>query len=445
MNSNASRFRGTEILLCVLVYLLVHTLSARYQSPITYNHGQGWDGLHYYNMAAQFASGTPIQEELPFCNRLGAPYLAAALKGHDVIAGFNIINHTANALTLVLFAFWLRLFISNWKIRTLLLALLLTQWLGPFRAAFFYPCSTDFAFYPLFLSGLLCIQWARSRPVAASLCLGTIVLIGVAFREVLFLLAIGFLFVDNPISFPGLIKNCIRLDFRKVLKLPRPIYFLPALLGLCSFILIHKNIHPIPSTYSFVGAIWDSLWKKPWFTILHGAFIAFGPILVVALFNWKRAWKFLTTHQSLLVIASGCYTLAYIGGSDTERFWYWSMPITYVLIGQAIQDQWHALQSKGLLCLLIITQAISQRLFWTAPDFPNDIPTPLPILTLPSSHFQYLDLFSDHARRPIEFVSFIEYLLVTAIILWWLASRSTRLNPAQPQAPVQTAVPTSIS
>lgn len=421
-----------EVVFCLAAFLLVNALGAWYQQPLTHNNGQGWDGGYYYHMAEQFAVGAPVQEMRPFCYRVGLPFLAAAVQPHNLMLGFKIVDHVANVMFLVLFVLWLRLFIRDWRVRGLMVLLLLTQWFGMFRAIYFYPCSTDYAFYPLFMLGLFCIQWTRSRPVAASLCLASVVFVGIAFREVIFLLALGFLFVGNPIRFQDLRRNLLRFDFAKILQPPRLVYFLPVVAGVCSIYLTHKMVQTVPSYYGFLSTAWVFLWEKPWFAFLLGAFIAFGPVLILALFNWRGTWRFLAANQALSVIALGCWTLAYVAGNDTERYWSWSLPVVYVLIGLAIEENRLLLmRSKGLLLVLALAQAVSQRFFWTIPDYPNNFVNPFPVLTLPSSNVQYLDLFSIHGSRFVEFVAFVEYSALAVILLWWLAARSRASGPTE--------------
>ena len=377
---------------------------------------------------------------------MGLPFLAAALQPHNLTLGFKIVGHVANAFFLVFFLLWLRLFIRDWRVRSLLVLSLLTLWFGMFRAIYFYPCSTDYVFYPLLLLGLFCTRWARSRPVAASLCLAAVVFVGIAFREVIFLLALAFLFVENPICFHELRQNLLGFHFSKILKLPRPICFIPVATGLCSLYLTHRIVQAVPSYYGFLSTAWVFLWEKPWFAFLHGAFIAFGPVLLLVLFNWRGTWKFLISNQALFVIALGCWCLAYVAGNDTERYWGWSLPIMFVLIGLAIEEHRSLLlRSKGLLLFLAAAQAVSQRFFWTIPDYPTAVRNPFPILTLPGSNVQYLDLFSIHGSRFVEFVSFVEYAALAVIVLWWLAARSRASEPVNekltPTAPQVSSIP----
>jgi hypothetical protein len=62
-------FAGTSpagaivVLLVVTVVTLIST--SKFQSPVTYNSGQGWDGVEYYRMADEIRSGRPISARAP--------------------------------------------------------------------------------------------------------------------------------------------------------------------------------------------------------------------------------------------------------------------------------------------------------------------------------------------------------------------------------------------
>lgn len=419
-----------EVIFCFVVFVLVNALSSYFQPLITVNEGKGWDGSNYYGMAEQIAKGEPIQIRSPHCFRLGVPLLAALVSKHNLILGFKIVNLAANVLTLVLFVIWIRLFINDWRIRCLLVLLLLTQWLGPFRFVYYYPVLTEYTYYSLLLLGLLCIHLARTRLLVGVACLGLVVFFGVAFRETLFLLAVMMLFADNPIVFNGFLDNLVTFRFANVVRMPRRVYWLPILLGLLSLVLARLVAHPSTS-YSFVRSALGFPFHVPWFVYIHAAFNAYGPILVLLIYNWRRSWAFLASNQPLLVFMAGTCMFAYGAGSDAERYLYWAMPVTYLLIGKAIEDNRILLQSKAFLLVLCLTQAVSQRLFWTLPADPYKYPSPLPILTIPSSRFQYFDLYSAYSlpgefSRVIMAISFAQYVLLAVLMLWWLSYREQR-------------------
>ena len=129
----------------------------------------------------------------------------------------------------------------------------------------------------------------------------------------------------------------------------------------------------------------------------------------------------------MLVYLFGVAVLGWIGGSDTERFLFWAMPVVYLLIGKSIEDHLQLLKSFPLIVILVLSQLISQRLFWSIPEYPNDFSTPIPILTVLTSRAQYLDLWSHtDGNRLIQSISFWEYTLLCIVLLWWLSYRSSQ-------------------
>ncbi len=419
-------FNPAELVLYAVAFLLINVLGAHFQAPISYNGGLGWDGVVYHQMAEQFVNHEPVRASAPSCYRIGTPFVAALISPQNLLLGFKIVNLAANALAFGFFVIWIRWFLKDWRVRCLVALLLLTHWLSPFRWIYFNPFGTDSVHQAVLLLGLLCIPLARGRPGRVAVCLALVVFVGVVFREAAVLLAVAFLFVENPIVFTGFRQNLAAVQLRRLVRIPRVILGVPLLAGVAGIALTHLVAHKT-NDYEFVQTAFEWIRHKPWPTYIHGLFITFGPMLALVLYNWRRSWQFLAANQALLVFVAGSCVLAYIGGTDTERFWYWTMPVTYVLIGKSIEDLGPLLSSTGLIVLLGVSQAIAQRLFWTTPDYPSENPSPLPLLTPMSSSGQLLDLFSYHARGLVEWVSIAEYVLLTCVIILWLNSRARRV------------------
>jgi hypothetical protein len=426
MRSSTSQW--IEILLCVTAFLLVTLLSDYFQPRITYHDGKGWDGAYYSRMAEQFAHGERISTEGPFVYRVGLPILAALLDKGDLLSAFRHINLVANVLILCLFMVWLRCFLNDWKIRFLLVLMLLTQWLGPFRFLSFYPATTDNCQFAFLLLALLGLQVARQREIAGVVWVGMAVFIGTFFREAVPLVGFAMLFLNNPIHFPGLAQGLRELRPAGAVRLPKPLYFLPMIAGLGALACTHLMVQKTADGYYYwkTALLW--IYDKPWPTYLQAMFIVFGPAMVLVLFNWRKSWAFLESNQSLLAFLGAVFVLGYVGGNDTERYLYMATPVMYVLIGKAIEDNRLVLQSKPLVLMLVGTQLIAHRAFWTIPDFPSNDRTPLPVLTVPSSRFQYLDLWSFHGNRLIEAVSLAEYVLLAFLLILWLNNRAARMQ-----------------
>jgi hypothetical protein len=415
---------GLEFGLVLFIFLVTNVASQVFQHPITYHNGQSFDGVFYYQVAYQISQGSAIRSEGPFVYRIGTPFLVALFSPNHLLFGFKAVNILANLLAALLFTVWLRLYLDGWRIRILLVALFITQWHGPVRFTYYDPTYTDPWLFVFLLIGLIAIQRIKSNPSYLWVAgLGLISFVGVLFREIVMILPITLLFITNPLSGWGEIPNTTPgQKFWKLLKKPYYPFILPVLLGLAGFLWTHRMASQT-NDYSFFKTALDWAYDKPFLTYLHAYFITFGPLIVLPLFGWRKSLQFLWEHQYLAVFLLGMMFIGWIGGSDTERFLFWAMPVVYLLIGLFLQENKDRLNSPGLILLLVVSTICSQRLVWTVPDYPNSFPTPTPILSILSSRFQYLDLWSFFAARPIQAISFLQYSLLSVALLVWLRLR----------------------
>jgi hypothetical protein len=425
------KINWVECVICVAGFFLITLLSNHFQTRITYNDGKGWDGAFYYTMAQEAANREGIHTDGPYVYRVGLPILAAMVDKSDLLLGFKRANIVFNLSILCLFMLWLMIYLSDWRLRCLLTLMLLMHWLGPLRFISFYPATTDNAQYAFLLLGLIGIHAARTREVMGTILVAITVFIGTFFRETVVLAGFAMIFLGNPIRFERMGRNLAELRFKDVVRLPKPIYFMPMIAGICALICTHLMVHKTEGGYSFLRTAVGWAYDKPILTYVHAVFIVFGPAIVLVIFNWRKSQSFLESNQPFLAFAAAAFVLAYIGGSDTERIMFMAVPVLYILIGKAIEDNRYILSSVPLLLTLCLSQMVSERVFWTIPDFPNPHRTPLPVLTPLSSNFQYLDLFSYFGKRTIEVVSIAEYLLLACVLILWLNNRSQHISAAQ--------------
>jgi hypothetical protein len=428
--------RGGELAIAIALFAGISALSAATQQPISLHGGQGWDGQVYHRIAEQLAAGERPTADAPFVYRIGVPFLVAACFGDDLLFGFKAVNVVANLVTTLLFVLWLRPFVARAWLRLLLLSLFLTQWHGPTRFVFFYPILVDpWLFASLFL-GLIAIRNVAAKPTLSSILqVGFVAGVGATIREAALILPLALLFSSNPIlPSPGMLPALLRLRVREVLRLPPIALLLPLAFALGCMLAIRGFVVSATNAYAFGHTAVGWLYDKPMLSYLQAWFIAYGPILVVALYGWRRVFSLLAEHQYLAVFLLGFMTLGWIGGSDTERLLYWACPVVYLLIGIAIEAHLGLLRSLPLVLSFAVAQAFSQRLFWTLPDVPSAAPTPLPILSIAADRFQYLDLYSYFGSRRIEAVSLLEYLVVAGLLLWWLGWRDITAPSPSPSA-----------
>ena len=115
--------------------------------------------------------------------------------------------------------------------------------------------------------------------------------------------------------------------------------------------------------------------------------------------------------------------LAWIGGSDTERFLIWGAPIVLVLIGKAAEQvEWS--RAKGAAVVLLTGHILNGR--WLLPIPPDFVEAPArvwPVLT-PLSATSYLLLYAQTPDRVMGAVALAQYLALSAAIAAWLIWRS---------------------
>lgn len=114
--------------------------------------------------------------------------------------------------------------------------------------------------------------------------------------------------------------------------------------------------------------------------------------------------------QFLFILLLGYAVLAWVGGSDTERIVYWSMPVVYILIGKAIHNKAVLLRYIPFILILSCLPVISQRILWVIPDYPNKFPHKLPLLTPMGEEFLMLDLYPYHGNNLVELASLLQYV-----------------------------------
>jgi hypothetical protein len=410
-------------------FLAVNLVGLAFQHIITQYNGQGGDGVVYYHMARQMQSGQLPFEQGPWTFRIGTPFLASLFPG-DLLDSFRLVNIAANALTVVLLAVWLRMNLSSWKVRALMCVLFLIAWHAPARYTYYNPVHVDSWQFVALLAGLILIHHVRQDGLTKQrvLALTALSLVGALFRETVIIIPLALLCVSNPM------RDGLRADLKRFNAQP-PAQYLPLLGSIIGIGLTHLLAHESGSQhYSFVAAASYWLLNKGPLLYLHAWFLAFGPVLVVLITNLRGLGRFLATHQYQLAYLLVMALLGQIGGTDTERFLFWGMPVVYVLIGKAIESKGRVMASWGLVALMVAGQAVSQRLFWTIPDSigyrdqPALYPSMMPLLTPWSSHVPFYDLFSYGSSPQVQLVSLAQYLVLTIVLAVWLVYRAARLN-----------------
>lgn len=428
--------RRAEAWLLALTFVLVNLLGAWFQPQITKDGGKGWEGIAYYGMADGMARGLrPVAAEAPMIYRVGTPALAALLHhagadGGDLFTAFRVVNLTANALALALLVAWLRRFVGDWRVRAALGLCWLLQWDTPTRWLWFYPAHADPWMWVFLLAGLLAVDTCRADgggPTPARLArVAVLGAVGVLFREVVAVVPLALLFVNNPLRRAPVGGGRWQVQF------PHPALALPLVVTLLVFLALRRGgFVRQTDDYAFARTVLHWLHaKRPWIYV-HGWLAAFGPaVLALTLAGWRQGWAFLRGRQDLALYLAVFTVLGQVGGTDTERLLYWTMPVVFLLAGRALEANRAAVNgSPALVAALVLAQLLTTRaLLWPIPDYPDPAANPhvLPLLTPIGPRVPYLDLFSFFAPRRIEFALLASNLAALGLLLAWLARRARR-------------------
>ncbi len=430
-----SPHRLWEVSILLFAFVVINLLCCRFQKQISYDEGKGWEGVGYYQVAQEFVEGKPIAAEAPMVYRIGTPFIVSKVAPHNIFLGYKIVNTVANFLMLCLLIVWLRLHLGDWRVRTGLLLLFLMQWDTPVRWLWYYPAHTDPWMWVFILSGLIAIHWYRegqnTRLWLAALC--GLSAVGVIFREVVLAIPIVLLFARNPLARNGTWQTVRRgdgslwLDLNPKLRRPMLSEFLPLICALIVWTFVHRAATPT-EPFSFLHTAVQWLRAKSLITYLHGWMLAYGVIIFLPVFFWRQSVDFLKARQDFLVYVLFFALMGYVGGTDTERLLYWSMPVVIVLIGKLIEDNRTILRSVPLLLFLGVCQLISTRAFLLTPDYTHGIVShSIPFFT-PLRNAYFMDLFSFHGTPRVMRISLLEYLAFAGVFCFWLARRRAKVS-----------------
>ncbi len=372
-----------------LVAGIVLTFSLLFQKPFTYNGGLGWDGSQYTQLTGQ-CWRSPLSVNEPFVYRIGAPCLAALLPLPPK-AALWAVNIAASLLLIVLLEAWLRRNVAA-TVVPWLLAGFAFHWIAPPRQVWWYPTYID----PLALCAIVAALLLQNRTLAfAIVCFA-----GMFVRETTMVVPLGLL-----------AGAAVRWYRRESYVLAPGAFGVAA----CMAASIVARLLVTPATdYWVADAALYWAYQKPLPNFVLALFIAFGPALVLLLVRADCVKRHLADYpeQAALLVMVG--VLAWIGGSDTERFLLWASPIVLVLVGQAATEiDWTRFRVPA--AILFVTQVINGRWFLTIPDYWEQAPRPLPLLT-PFTAQSSAFLFSQHPDRVFTTIVLAEYTVIACVL-----------------------------
>lgn len=418
---------GTYLLVCLVIAMVVLLIAQMTQPRITTEHGRGYDGSYYAQVAEQLERHETPAARSPYVFRVGTPLIVARMSG-PLIERFYRVNLVACVLLALALACWFRLWIDDAGVCIALVVLYCTQWHAPLRFTAHYPCMVDPAFMACFTAGLVMLEmWRRSRSeLHFALFLSALVL-ALVFREIAALLVIAFVFADNPlagirpVSRASLASAAARLLTARKLGV--------ALLAAGVLAAVKASVQAQGTfTIGFTVSFW---WQnKPLYGYLYGVGLAFGPAVLVLILHGRSAvLRLCAEHQYLAAPMLAIGVMGWLGGSDTERILYWGAPFVLLFAGRAWLDGGPLLRRRpALLALLALAQVIAQRLPWTLPTFPNTAGYHAPLLTIPSSSCQYYELYSCFAIPQTRFAGFVQFFALISVALLLLPRTPPRAS-----------------
>lgn len=412
-----------------------------------------WDAVQYYQMTSQIAAGQTPAAEAPYVYRLGLPWLVARIWPSDPARGFFVINVLCGVFTAPLLALWLRTGVERLSVRLAVVALFSAAWHGPIRYVHFNGGYVDPPFLVCVLLALAVLHAMRAdRKTWQIAAFAALTVVGTLIRETMLLLPISALLIRNPLSIRltayaeasalekpdttgywsrvPVVSGFRRIDSWHLLG--------PIAAGIAVIALTH-SIVVADTSRSFVAAAMQWIRKPPsayflaWFT-------AYGPVLALLVFDWKSVVRDLREQRHLLSFLGLCTMLAFFGGSDTERFVFWAMPVVYLLVGRAFERHLPVFKGAAIGAGLVVAQAISARVFWPIPD-PRVETNPLTASAswldrvyavadrlIVIDHFHW-NLWSSFGSGPFRLARLALYVAVTAALVFEMRRRSQESEP----------------
>jgi hypothetical protein len=406
-----------EAFVVVILFAVTAWTAARMQHVTVTRY---WDGDEYYVMTEQIAAFQAPRSAAPFVYRLATPWIVGRLWPNQIVTGFRIVNLTAALATALLLLVWLRRFIAERWARLVIVALFILEWHGPTRFVSYYPVYVDPLVFPCLIGGLILIdeiQAMKGEDDAPLLWALTLLCgFGTLCREVMVVVPLALLFI-RP------------FDVRRLMPLAASAAVIAA-----TRLWLQPRI-----PFSFFETAIFHIRHKPLYTWVLAWFITFGPVLLLPFYDWRRVVQTLTIRRDLLAYVVLFGGLAYIGGHDTERYLYWSMPVVYLLIAQALVAHRRALANTYLVAALVVAQAVSARILWSIPSPGLAVASLSEMPTRAAKTYSILDrlfviddfhwnLWSNFGSRPFHAALLALYLAFSAAMIGWIHLRARRTH-----------------
>lgn len=397
----------TTYVLCAVFAALVITIFGFTQQSLTAEGGLGWDGSQYARLAGQ-CWRQPLDAHEPFTYRIGTPCLAALVPASTPKAKMRIANLASAILLLFLLAAWLHRFMPP-RVAVCLLAAFALHWETPLRYSWWYPTYIE----PPGLCAIVAALLLRKRPIPLAL----VCAFGVTVRETV--MAVPFAFVAGRLW--TLTDGVRTFDVRRLAGDSQLRSDLAALaVSLVTFGLTHVVSSPT-SDYWVADSSVFWFYAKPFPEYVLGWFVAFGPMLALPFIRWEAVRRFFAGAPEYAFMLFAFAVLAWIGGTDTERFLLWGTPLVLAVVGVAAAEiDWR--HARVPLALLAIGHVLNGRWFLLTPIATVPAAREWPVLTALNAH-RFEDLVSLTPDRLVSAVMLGEYVALAILIAMWLRRR----------------------
>lgn len=406
-----------NLLIVLFSNLVILFIYSQFQESMEFNDGKGFDGQYYYEITEQIENIENINSKSPFQYRVGTSYLVAYLFD-DIKLGFIVVNIIFSIALSLLIYLLTNIFLNNFL--SIIISLIYQlHWLTGIRYILFDPIGTDYiALFLIYLS-LYIILIDFKYKYQLVLAISTF---GVFFREIAMLPIFALFLIDlNKGEFTVTWKKVDLKIFSRLIDLFIPFGFL----ALITFAINDFEFFKDSDNSSTVNAVkW--LYMKGIGQYVHSIFNVVGLFIVFPIAFKKQIKDLDSKYKVLFIFAVLILFLAIIGGSDTERFIAWGLPIYSIIIAKLIID--NKMYKSNTFYFIVVVSILTFRLFWLTPNKMYDGNNFLPVFTFIANDFNFADLFAMHGEKKFTSVALMQYLIVSAITLFFIKIRKRNEN-----------------
>jgi hypothetical protein len=395
-----------NIVIVLIITLTILFIYGIFQESLKVNGGKGYDGVHYYEITEQIANKEKISSYAPFIYRIGTPFLVSKFFD-DYIFGFKTINLVFSVILSIIIYLLASIYLEN-KLAILTTIFYQLHWISGVRYILFDPMGTDYiALTLIYLSIYMILRKINNYTLWVIL----ISSIGVFFREIALIPIIILIFNRlKEKNFKWSYKDLKNAHLEFLLVIPVIIYVIINLSEVFNIFLTKTN------DYNSITSAVRWIYVKGIGQFIHSFYNVFGLLLIIPIVFYFKLKEYKNQFELLYLTLVIITFLSLIGGSDTERFLAWGLPIFLIIITKIIVET--EFYKSKVFYFIIITMILTYRLFWISPYDINADVSIIPILTPLSNEFNFVDLFSMHGNKKYIAFALFQYLLLSLFSIY---------------------------